>query len=168
MDFLITFSCYGSHLRGDARGSVDHIRAGEHRFLPPSQALEAYGRRIMRQSPYLLATAEARTIVRDAIVEVCRFRLWHLHGLHVRTNHAHGIVRSDGSPSQIVNAWKAYSTRRLRACGMELRNRLIWAHGANVTRLNSREALLAALHYVIEKQGEPMGIYQAPPSRARL
>lgn len=155
VDFLITFGCYGSHLRGDEAGSFDHIRGGERRFLASSPELEAYGRRIMRQAPYLLATPDSRCVVREAIPEVCRFRSWQLYALHVRANHVHGIVRSDAQPSRVMNEWKAYATRRLRSVGVVARDRLVWAHGGNVAMLGSDAALHAAIRYVLEKQGEP-------------
>jgi hypothetical protein len=38
--YLLTFACYGSHLPGDARGSFDHVRRGEHCRLAPNPGLE--------------------------------------------------------------------------------------------------------------------------------
>src|SRR5581483_9968184 len=122
-----TFTCYGSHLPGDCRGSFDHVRRGNRRFLPPNAALEDYHRDHLRQAPYCLSTASIREIVRDAIVEVCRYRSWFLYALHVRTTHVHAIADADCAPSRIFNAWKAYATRRLRASGEEPPDRIYWA-----------------------------------------
>ncbi len=113
----------------------------------------------MRQPPYLLATHESRCVVRAAIVEVSGFRSWHLYALHVRTNHVHGIVRSDARPNRVLNEWKAYATRRLRSTGIVGRDRLVWGHGGNVVVLTSDIALLSAIRYVLEKQGEQMEVY---------
>ena len=123
MDYLVTFGTYGSHLPGDARGSFDHVRLGERRFFPPKPGLEAYSRRRMKQPAYLLATPESRRIVLGAIREVCRFRSWSLYALHVRTNHVHGVVRADSSPSLELNGWKAYATRSLHSAGALLAGR---------------------------------------------
>ena len=82
------------------------------------------GRQKMRQAKYLLSSPESRILVRDAIVDVCRFRCWILYALHVRTNHVHGIVDAEASPSRIFNDWKAYSTRSLRDAGVSAPDRL--------------------------------------------
>jgi hypothetical protein len=68
MVLMVKFSCYGSHLPGDNRGSFDHVGSGERRFVFPNAGLERDRRRRMRQSPYLLSTPQARSLVRDAVV----------------------------------------------------------------------------------------------------
>ena len=130
--YLLTFTCYGSHL-------------------------PAYGRRKLKQDKYLLASAESRTIVRDSIVNVCKFRGWILYALHVRTNHVHGIVDAEASPSRIFNDWKAYATRALNNP-----DRIHWSHGGNARRIRTRASLSRAMHYVLQGRGDPMEIY--PPS----
>lgn len=161
--YLVTFTCYGSHLPGDPRGSFDHMRAGGRRFLPASRNLESYHRRRMRQPEHLLATPRARAIVRDAIVSVCLHRSWFLHALHVRTNHVHGIVDAGCLPSRIINDWKAYATRCLRMAGEATSTRILWTHGASARRIWTREALTRALDYVLNGQGEPLAGYSASP-----
>ena len=161
MLYLLTFSCYGSHLPGDARGSADHARCGERRPLAPNPYLEAYRRRQMRQAPFLLDSAEARSRVRSAIVEVCQYRLWFLYALHVRTNHVHGIVDAGVSPSLVFSSWKAYASRRLRAAGTM--DRLYWTHGGSSRRILTARGLTNAMHYVLHGQGEAMETYCAEP-----
>jgi REP element-mobilizing transposase RayT len=156
---LLTFSCYGSHLPGDARGSFDHVRQGERKFLPPNPALEQYRRAQMKHEGYLLSTADARVVVRDAIVRVCRFRSWPLYALHVRRNHVHGVVDSESPADRVLHDWKAYATRALRTAGLAPIGGAVWAHGGNAHNLISQKALDAGIRYVIEGQGNPMEMY---------
>jgi REP element-mobilizing transposase RayT len=160
---FVTFSCYGSHLPGDDRGSCDHVRNGHRRFIAPSPGLEQNRRRLMRQPPFLLSTPQTRAAVRQAIVEVCQVRGWFLHALHVRTSHVHGIVEAESSPSRVLNDWKAYATRALRGAGLIACDRMVWTAGGSARRIGSPEALTHARRYVLEGQGEPMEVYSADP-----
>jgi len=167
--YLVTFTCYGSRLPGDDRGSFDHVRQGERRLLPPNPGLESYARRTMRQAGYLLTACESRALVRDAIVNVCEFRGWVLYALHVRTNHVHGIADAAASPSRILNDWKAYATRSLGDPG-----RIHWTHGGSTRRILTPTGLTRAMHYVLHGQGEQLQTYWSdprlvpPPLRVRL
>jgi REP element-mobilizing transposase RayT len=139
------------------------VRRGERRFLPPNAALERYHRGRMRQPPFLLSDPEARAIVRDAIVRVCEVRAWNLHALHVRTNHVHGVVEAPVG-TVVVNAWKVYATRALRAGGLVGGDRVVWTHGASCRCVGSAEGLRATVRYVLEGQGEVMATFVADPA----
>jgi hypothetical protein len=156
---FITFTCYGTHLPGDPSGSFDHIRDGERRFIPPRRALEKYHEQHLRQAPFLLETPESRTVVLEAIVNVCGFRSWALSALHVRSNHFHGIIAADVAAAKIIHDWKAYATRALRSSGLVDANRLIWTHGGGAQRVAPSAALEQAMRYVVELQGEPMALF---------
>jgi REP element-mobilizing transposase RayT len=163
MLYLLTFTCYGSHLPGDARGSFDHLRRGERRPIDANPGLEAYRRRSTRQAPYVLESAQARSVVRSAIVEVCAHRCWFLHALHVRTNHVHGIVDAEVPFSRVFGDWKAYASRALRAAGQSPSDRLFWTHGGSARRILSPQDLDRALRYVLLGQGRLMETYCADP-----
>ena len=107
----------------------------------------------MRQASYLLSSAQSRILVRDAIVDVCKFRGWILYALHVRTNHVHGIVDAEASPSRIFNDWKAYSTRSLRDAGASAPDRMHWTHGGGARRIQTPLGLTRAMNYVLNGQG---------------
>jgi REP element-mobilizing transposase RayT len=162
---LLTFSCYGSHLPGDPRGSFDHVRNGERKFLPPNPALARYCGKQMSRPAYFLSTPRSRELVRAAIVDVCRFRSWPLYALHVRTTHVHGVVDSDSPADRVLHDWKAYATRALRSAGVGSPERTLWSHGGNSHSLISRTALNGAIQYVIEGKGEPMETFSAIPPR---
>jgi len=161
MVFLLTFSTYGTHLPGDARGSFDHVRGGHRRFLDPNTAFERWNRLHSRQATFSLATAASRHAVRDAIVEVCTFRSSTLLALHVRPTHLHGIVNSESPPGAVVRDWKTYATRRLRSLGLAASDQLIWTHSGNAVALQSPETVQAGVRYVLEAQGEPMACFSA-------
>lgn len=74
MAYFLTFTTYGTHLPGDARGSLDRRGA----LLEVSPALETFASNLMPEGPLRLERAEDRRTVREAIVEVCRHRDWHL------------------------------------------------------------------------------------------
>jgi REP element-mobilizing transposase RayT len=117
----------------------------------------------MKQVPYLLATPVAREVVRHAIMKVCAFRSWWLYGLHVRTNHVHGVVGADVPPSRILNDWKAYATRALRRGGGTPLGGMAWTRGGSTHRIWTPEHLTAALRYVLKNQGDPLETYCSDP-----
>jgi len=154
---LITFSTYGTHLPGDPRGSYDHIRKVERRYIPPNRALESSARDRQVQ-PLFELDASQREAVREAIVEKCRYRGWSLIALHIRATHVHGIADTPCEPQQILHAWKSYATRHLRELGLIAADRKIWTHGGNVLGVDP-SSLRRAIRYVLEEQGTPMATY---------
>ena len=118
----------------------------------------------MRQAPNFLASPPARCGVRDAMVNVCRFRSWFLYALHVRTNHVQGIVdAAESSPSRVFNAWKGYASRSLRAAGEGPSDRIYWTHGGSARRILTPQDLARAMHYVLQSQGQPLETFYADP-----
>jgi hypothetical protein len=162
---FLTFSTYGTHLPGDARGSYDHVRQSERRFLSSNPNLESCHRRRMKQDRFLLSMVESRTTVRNSIVTVCAFRGWFLYALHVRTDHVHAIVEAECAAGRVLNDWKAYATRSLRSAGLVASDRMIWAHGGHTVSIAQPERLRTAIRYVLEEQGPPMEIYCAGADR---
>jgi hypothetical protein len=159
--YLITFACYGTHLPGDARGSHDHVRQGNRRFIAPSPSLVRFSQSQMKQSAYELSTSRARSVVRDAVIGVSRIRLWNLVALHVRATHVHGVVDADACPGRILNDWKSYATRALRAEGAEPPDRRVWGHSGHWREIRARDGVISAIRYVLECQGEPMEWYRS-------
>ena len=86
--YLITFTCYGTWLHGDERGSVDdkHNKYGTE-FLAPDQVLKTVCRDQMDKSPVFFDPHE-RDLVEKTIREVCQYRQWHLQAINVRTKGA--------------------------------------------------------------------------------
>src|SRR5215211_3489424 len=90
--YLITFRCYGTWLHGDERGSIDrthnHFRTP---YLPPDERRLTHNVRKLKGEPTFL-DAERRTVVADALREVCLVLDWLLHAVNVRTNHVHLVT----------------------------------------------------------------------------
>jgi REP element-mobilizing transposase RayT len=153
--YLLTFSCYGTHLPGSAEGSYDR-RRGMHRSgaLPVNAQLEAHARSLMREEPVTLSPGDARMVL-DTIREVCRTRDWRLIAAHVRTSHVHVIAEGLDQPILAIRDFKAYASRRLP--GTKRR----WARGGNARRLIGDSALRTAIQYVLHRQGTSMAVYVA-------
>jgi hypothetical protein len=155
--YLVTFNCYGSHLRGDEKGSVDRSREGRGGSIEPSSALVNYGKRAMTHVENTLALSES-FLVLNAIRETCAFRNWMLLAAHVRTTHVHLVVDGIVDASCAIRDFKAYASRSLNGQGVRRR----WARGGNVRSLRDSQAVGAAIRYVVDDQGPAMAVYITP------
>ena len=64
--YFITFTCYGSWLHGDERGSVDRDdNVPGTPVLLPDPVLQAYEVDLLREPPYLLDPARRQVTLRD-------------------------------------------------------------------------------------------------------
>lgn len=155
--YLLTFHCYGTHLRGDDKGSVDRARQRRGGPIEPSATLVDYGRRAMTHAQARLDSGEP-FLVLNAIQETCAFRHWTLLAAHVRSTHVHLIIDGLEEVSGAIRDLKAYSSRALNRNGARRR----WARGGNARRLPNTKAVRAAVRYVVERQGPPMAVYVHP------
>ena len=121
MAYLLTFSTYGSHLPGDARGSTDRHTGWRGR----EPRLEDYAWTAMCEPAFRLIRSEDRRAVRDAIAKLCAEKEWFLQALHVRTTHVHLIVETGASPALVLQSCKSYATRALKA-GSEFPRKKYW------------------------------------------
>lgn len=163
MTYLITFTCYGAHVHGDARVSVDrkHNVPGT-RMLDENFNRAFAERRLMDQRPHELDQPR-RQIVLDAIIERCSNRGWELTAAHVRTNHVHVIVAADAPAERVMNDLKSYSSRLLNRARLDTPDRKRWARHGSTRRLFQPDDVEHAIRYVVEKQGDPMAFYIAGP-----
>jgi REP element-mobilizing transposase RayT len=164
MRYFITFTCYGAHLHGDEPGSVDrsHNVPGS-RLAEPNPERAAVKREQMDQAPYLLDQSRRATVL-GAIREVCLHRGWGLWAAHVRTNHVHAVVEAAVRPERVMNAFKAYASRRLNRLGIDHVDRKRWARHGSMRWLWSDDDVRAAIRYVVDGQGQPMEVYRAEPA----
>ena len=90
--YFLTWTCYGTWLHGDERGSVDdtHNMRGAS-YLSPDPRRRAHETRNMPADPIVL-NERSRDIVARAITDHCRIRDWELLALNVRRNHVHLVV----------------------------------------------------------------------------
>lgn len=154
--FLLTWTTYGAWLHGDPRGSIE--RGGTKslpKLIEPNEALYALRRSQMKHPPLLL-DAPRRNAVQAAIEEHCKFKQWKLFGLAVRTNHVHVVVGATQQPSRILNALKAWATRRLRTDGVVDGEQSVWTEGGSKRWLWTPDDVESAVRYVDLNQGKSL------------
>jgi REP element-mobilizing transposase RayT len=152
--FLITFRCYGTWLHGDERGSVG--RRGSNIFgeakIKPSIILTQIDADYLTGPAIKLGAAERR-IVEGAIREVCLVRGYNLFALNVRTNHAHLVVNNGGKVERMMDSFKAYSTKALRAANRIGVDTKPWARHGSTRYLWTEKHIQDAVEYVLNGQG---------------
>lgn len=148
--YLITFRCYGTWLHGDARGSYRRnyrLMSGVSR-IPPSPHLEMEERQRLKHAPIKLSLKQ-RGLVEQAVRDVCKHRKYVLRAVNVRTNHAHSVVSAFSLPEPVLDAFKSYATRALRAAGLLAAGVKPWArHGSTVYLWKDRD-VERAVEYVL-------------------
>jgi REP element-mobilizing transposase RayT len=145
--YLLTWTCYGTWLPGDARGWVDGVTHETH--LGADSEREQQARQLMVQDVVTLNEAE-RELVAATIRDHCRVRGWPLHAVNVRTNHVHVVVGACAPPDKALREFKAWCTRRLREASPG-RERW-WTEGGSKRYLWKEESVAAAIAYVVEQQ----------------
>jgi len=154
LGYLITFRCYGTWLHGDERGSIDRFHNQYKKpYLPRSDRRRDLSTGKLKSDPDTLDAGQ-RQSVDGAIREVCAYRNWFLHALHVRTNHVHVVVSIGAEkPERAVNAFKAYATRRMKHDGNWQAQHSPWADKGSKRYLWNERSLTLAIDYVINGQG---------------
>jgi len=161
MTYLITFACYGCHVRGDEPGAVDteHNLPGS-RLIEPNPKRASAERHQMDQSAYGLDSIR-REVVLASLLERCSERHWTLLAAHVRTNHVHIVLEAEAPPERLMNDLKSYASRRLNQAGFDGPARKRWARHGSTRWLWKWENVSAAIRYVVDKQGDPMAVFEA-------
>ncbi len=151
--FFITWTCYGSWLHGDERGSVDDEHNVFGTPLLPVQPRRAIAlQRRLTHRPVLLTPA-GRSIVTGTITDHCHKRGWELLAVHARSNHVHVVVRcADVLPEKMMGEWKAWSTRRLRASGLILAGQPVWTRHGSTRYLWNEQDIEPTVDYVMDGQ----------------
>ena len=150
--YFITFTCYGTWLHGDERGSKHRRGRDDVVEIEPNSARRQSASERMRSSPVTLDRARRR-VVDNAIRETCEFHGWYLRALNVRTNHVHLVVSSDVIPARVVNAAKSRATRMLRQARLVDSIEQVWTRGASKRYLWTDDDAAGACHYVLYAQG---------------
>lgn len=154
LGYLITFRCYGTWLHGDERGSVARRRSNivGNPKIKPNKTLRQMDTNRLVAKPMYLGVVERR-IVEGAIREVCRARGYTLIAINVRTNHVHVVVSNCGRPERMMNSFKAYSTRALRAANLIGKETKVWPRHGSTRYLWTDEHIEKAVEYVVNGQG---------------
>lgn len=151
--YFLTWTCYGTWLHGDERGSVD-AEHNEYRtpVLEANAGREWEAQRRLASEPEVLSEA-ARDVVERTIRAHCVIRRWGLRAVNVRTNHVHVVVSADVEPEVALVQFKAWSTRRLREAGLSAANRDVWTEHGSTRYLWTPESVERACEYVLNGQG---------------
>ncbi len=151
--YFLTWTCYGSRLHGDDRGTVHKSQAqyGAPR-VPPDHILRTRLIESIKGANVVLSSA-SRQIVQDAISDHCRIRHWNLRQLNVRSNHVHVVVSAPAQmPESVMTQFKSWSTRRLREGGAISRDLRIWTRHGSTRYIWNENELAAACRYVRDAQ----------------
>jgi REP element-mobilizing transposase RayT len=159
MAYHITFTCYGTWLHGDGRGSADRAHAVPGTpYLASSAARLGAAQRRMTQPPFVL-DAQRRSCVLEGIKAGCARRGWGLHAAHVRECHVHVVVAAETAPEVVMSALKSYASAALNNHGLDSPDRRRWTRHGSTRYLWRAEDVAGAITYVVLEQGPPMAVY---------
>jgi len=151
--YFLTWTCYGTRLHGDERGTVDRRHRG---FgappVDPSPGRQFAARQRMAGQPVTL-DAPSRAVVDREIRSVVERRGWILLALNVRTNHVHVVVSAPTRPELALEAFKAFATRGLGAAGFLPAGGRVWTRHGSTRYLWSERDVEMAVAYTVEAQG---------------
>jgi len=152
---LITIRSYGTWLHGDERGSMDRREYNQYGdpVIAASQLKEVRDRNLMKVPAFVFEHASVRQNIESAIRQVCEFRNYALYAINVRTNHAHIVVSASSQPELMMNAFKAYATRKLRSSKLVGEDAKVWARHGSTRYLWSEQHIESAVEYVVNGQG---------------
>lgn len=150
--YFITWTCYGTWLHGDPRGSVDHDHnVYQTPVIPSSPSLEIRRATTLEHIPTCLCD-DARECVDRAIREHAAHRAWTIYALNVRTNHVHLVIAAGVAPETVMQQMKAWSTRYLRKEGYAPRGAAIWTSHGSTRHLWDEQSVSRAVMYVLYGQ----------------
>ena len=152
--YFLTWTCYGTWLHGDERGSVDREHRGPGLAFASTVKSRVAHHEAKLKSPALTLTPEARVIVESAIRDHCDYRDWNLFAINARTNHVHVVVACGDNitPEKVMTQFKAWATRRLHEKGLYKQSSKVWTQHGSTRRINDHPNLEKAVHYVTHCQ----------------
>ena len=170
--WFLTWVTYGSWLPGDERGFVSHVRTASGRQvihnIPGTPrdgkipALRRYAASQLKCDPIQLTLPHAEALL-EQFHETVEYRRWHLWVVGIMANHVHVVVGvpGDPEPSKILGDLKCYGSRALNQRWGKPESDTWWADSGSKRKLRNDDAVLCAIHYVIE-QDFPLLIWTAP------
>ena len=153
--YLLTFRTYGTWLHGDERHSVD--RHGKNIYgtpdIAPNQKLNDVMRNELKQ-PAIILNDLQRAVIETAIKELCEQRKYYLQAINLRSNHVHTVVSVQDKPERIVDAFKAFATKKLREENLVSKELKVWSRGRSRRYLWKPRHVELAIDYVLYGQGD--------------
>ena len=152
--YFLSWTCYGTRLHGDERGSVDSTcnRLGAPLLEPDEDRVRLVTSKMT--GPARTLDDDARAIVDRAIRAHCEVRGRSVLALNVRTTHVHVVLDCRGThgPEAAMAQLKSWATRRLRAAGLFEPGRRVWTDHGSTRWINFEEGLRGAVRYVLFEQ----------------
>ena len=152
--YLITLRTYGTWLHGDDRGSMDRKNNvyGTSKIAPNPPFRKSAAKQL--KHPPVTLDARQRQVVEAAIREVCEHRPHVLRAINARTNHVHTVVTATQDPEPVLDAFKAYATRKLRTTGLLSATVKPWGRHGSTVYLWKEKDVAKAIEYVMLGQGD--------------
>jgi len=160
--YLLTWTCHGTWLHGDERGSVDDVHNSHNTpTLPPNDGVWS-NRSAFLTRPPLTLTTQQRATVRESIEAHCAHRRWTVLALNPRSNHVHAVIAAPHvPPEKVMQELKAWATRFMRRAAPDLIDP--WTAGGSTKYLFNQESVDAAIQYVQVEQ-DRLDRFVLPPS----
>ena len=76
--------------------------------------------------------------------------------LNVRTNHVHLVVSNSATPERMMDSFKAYSTKALRAVNLVRGEAKPWSRHGSTRYLWTEDHIATAVDYVLNGQGDEL------------
>ncbi len=151
--YFLTWTTYGTWLPGDGRGW--HSNTGM--WCQPDE-LRRHWSQIRMTEEALVLNREQRDKVEETIRRHCEIRGWHLYAVNCRTNHVHVVVEAKVDADRVMDQFKAWSTRNLKALASNQSNSEMasrekwWTENGSKPNLFTDEELHGAISYTVEQQ----------------
>lgn len=158
--YFITWTTYATRLHGDERGTTDRERTHHGpRTIDANSIRKARALARLRDEHVLLGE-RSRDVVEQAIRDHANHRAWTILALSVRSNHVHVVAdcrtpSGAPAPEKVMQEFKSWGTRRLRASGAFDADRPIWTQHGSTRWINNKRDLDSAIDYVRRLQDVP-------------
>jgi REP element-mobilizing transposase RayT len=168
--WLITWTCYGTWLPGNARGFVSYVEDDKgNRVIhnipgTPYDAdipkLEKHARSIMKGLPVSLDKRDAEALIAQ-YQETSRIRGWELQAASVMFNHTHVVVGvpEDPEPAAILEALKSWATRAVKKHRSLPASGTFWTAKGSKRKRPDERSVCDAVIYVVRKQPNPLAVW---------
>ena len=119
--------------------------------------LEEAAQMLMKGPPIHLAKAQAEAALAQ-FRETAKYRGWTIEAVAIMHNHFHIVVGvpGDPAPGKILGDFKSWGTRALTKIFGAPPSETWWTERGSKRKLKNEEAILAAIHYVLHEQPNPL------------
>ncbi len=177
--WLLTNTCYGQWLPGEARGFVGQVtdhRAGDEdkprvrhnlhgtEYDAAIRGLHERAQALLKCHPILLSTNQAEALLAQ-FRETAGVRKWSILAVAVMANHFHMVVAAPGDvdSGKVLGDFKSWGTRALSARFGAPASGTWWTERGSKRLLPDEAAIERAVRYVRLKQPNPLVVW--PPIR---